>query len=159
MTEFNDLELSEDVDELSEEEAKKTLSQFMESHAKNRSSYDELQTELSETETNYEEKVEELEERISEFREQRAEEAAEYVRMPESLLADRFSIDELEQIIEEGSEAEFSQEQEEPEEEDDSPLTDFADREEKGRQDGDNRAEYRQRAESVLSRRNFPLGE
>jgi len=146
---FNELELNKDVTEMGEEEAKETLSEFMEAHQKNQSEYDSLQVDLQETKTEYEEKIDDYEERISEFKEERAEEAAQYVKMPAGLLADRFSFSELEQIIEEGEE--FSDVDDEAEE-DDEPLTDFNNKEEKGRAESrDPPEQFRERAESKLA--------
>lgn len=158
MTEFTELELNEDITDMSGEEAKQTLSEFMEAHQKNQSAYDKVVTDLSETETEYEQKLEEKEERIAEFKQERAEEAAEYVNIPASLLADKFSFSEIEQIIEEG--AEFSEESEEADEADeDEPITTFADREEKGRAEGgSDRSQYRQRARQKLGEHGIPTG-
>jgi hypothetical protein len=161
MTDFKELEINKGVDEMSEEEAKKTLSEFMESHQKNRTAYDELQTELDETETEYQEKLEEREERIHQFKQERAEAAAEYVNMPADLLVDRFSIDEIDQILAEADEADFSEEEETPEEEEgDENLTTFSEKPEKGRaESGGKKAEYRERATSVLKNKGFPVSE
>lgn len=156
MTEFNELDLTKSVDSLDEEEAKKTLSDFMESHKNNQTAYDELQTELEETETEYKEKIEERDEKLATFKQRRAEEAANHVKMPADILVDRFSFSELEQIIEEAEDADFSEDEEEEEEEN---LTTFSERPEKGETETQNNAEYRDRAKSVLGGKNFPVGE
>lgn len=162
MTEFNDLELNDEIPSMTEEEAKKTLSEFMESHQTNRTAYDELSTELDETETEYKEKLDEKEDLISDFKEDRAEEAAEYVNMPAELLADRFSFDEIDQIIEEG--AEFSEEEEGDPEDDpedgDGSLTTFSDKPEKGKggSKGAGGSGDRDHARSVLQSNGFTVG-
>lgn len=133
--EFTELDLNKSIEEMSEQEAKTTLSDFMEAHQKNQTAYDAVQEELRETETEYEEKLEQREEKIAEFRDQRAEEAAEYVKMPADLLADKFSIEEIEQIISEAEESdEFSEEEQEAgdDEDDETRYTTFAERDEKG---------------------------
>lgn len=159
MSEFTELELNKGVEDMSEEEAKKTLSEFMESHQKNRTAYDELQIELEETETEYQEELDQLEERITQFKHERAEEAAQHVNMPADLLVDRFSLDELDQIIAEADEADFSEEEPEGEEgEEDDKLTTFSEKPEKGRAEGGkDRTEYRQRAKQLLGNKNFPV--
>lgn len=160
MTEFNELDLNKDVEDMDEEEAKKTLSQFMASHQENVTAYDTLQTELEETETEYQEKIDEKEERIAEFKEGRAQEAAEHVKMPANLLVDRFSIEEIDQIIEEAEDAEYSEEEEAEADEEEENLTTFSEKEEKGRADSsDNRTQYRNRAKQVLGNKNFPVSE
>ena len=157
MTEFTDLTLDKSVDDMTENEAKETLAQFMESHQKNQTAYDDLQTEYSEAQDEYEAKLEEKRERITEFREEKAEAAAEYVKMPAPLLAERFSISELDQIIEEGAEAEFSEdESEEPEEED---LTTFSQKEEKGKAESGGNEQARERARDRLRSKGFPGAE
>lgn len=159
MTEFTDLELTKDVSDMSEEEAKETLTDFMKSHQENRSAYDSLQTEFDETVEEKVERIEDLEERISEFTEEKAEEAAEYVNMPSDLIADRFDYSEIEKIIEEAEEStEFSEDEDsdDADEETDESLTSFSERDEKGRFDGDNRSEYRERAKDRLKNHGFP---
>lgn len=164
MTEFNDLDLNTEIPEMDEEEAKKTLSEFMEAHQTNRTAYDELDSELDDIETEYQEELEEKEEMIAEFKDERAEAAAEYVNMPADLLSERFSFSELEQIVEEG--AEFSEETEEDADDDaddggdDSPLTTFSDKPEKGKggSNGAGRSADREHARSVLQRNGFSVG-
>lgn len=152
MTDFEDLELNKDVTSMEEDEAKETLSDFMEAHQTNRSAYDELNAKLDDVETEYQEKLDEKEELIAEFKQDRAEEAAEYVNIPADLVADRFSFSEIEQIIEEG--AEFSEQDEdetdEAEEGDDSPLTTFSEKPEKGTVEGGSNPELRDRAREKL---------
>lgn len=154
--EFNDLDLNKEIADMEADEAKKTLSEFMEKHEKNRTAYDELHTELGEVETEYQEKLEDREELITEFTEERAEEAAEYVNIPAELVADRFSLEEIDQIIEEG--AEFSeQEGEDPEDEpEDDTITSFANRPEKGQGGSNGGSEGdRDRARNLLQRNGF----
>lgn len=160
-TEFNDLDLTKEIADMEEDEAKKTLSTFMEKHEKNRTAYDELHTELGEVETEYTEKLEDREELIAEFTEERAAEAAEYVNIPAELVADRFSLEEIDQIIEEGSEFSEQENEESTEEEEDDTITSFADRPEKGK-GGSNGAggstADRDRARNTLQRNGFTVG-
>lgn len=138
MTDFTDLDLNKDVSEMEDGEARETLVDFVEAHQKNRTAYDELQSELDEVETEYKEKLEEKKELISEFKQKRAEKASEYVNIPSNLVAERFEFSEIEQIIEEGSEfADESEDETAEEEEDDELLTTFAEREERGEAGGD----------------------
>lgn len=156
MTEFTDLELNKEVSELDGEDAKQTLVDFIEAHQTNRAAYDELQAELDETETEYQEKVESLEETVAEFKSERAEEAAEYVNMPAEILAERFSFDELDQIIEEAEESEeFSEDNEPEEEEEDGSLTTFSDKPPKGKETGGSGepSKTRQKAREMLAQR------
>jgi hypothetical protein len=158
--EFTDLELSKDISAMSEEEAKETLSDFMEAHQTNRTVYDELQTELTETEAEYTEKLEAKEERIAEFREDKAKEAAEHVELPADLIAERFEYSEIVQIIDEAEEAETEYSEDETEEDEDENLTTFAQREEKGKADkGSNTARFREQAETALQSQGFPAKE
>lgn len=156
MTEFKDLDLNKEIADMEDEEAKKTLSEFMEAHQKNREAYNSLQTTLEDTEAEYQEKLDQKAERIAEFREQRAEKAADYVNMPAELIADKFSIDEIDQMISEAEEAgvdeEFSEETDEVDEEDtDENLTTFADTGEKGVRESSGGSSYsRDRAESKI---------
>lgn len=144
---------------MDEEEAKKTLSEFMEAHKTNRSAYDTLSSELDDVEAEYKEKLEQKEEKLAEFKHDRAEVASEYVNIPADLIASRFSLDEVEQIIEEGAEFSESEETEEADEEDEA-LTSFADREERGREEGSGRTtQYRDRAEARLSEHGIPVGD
>lgn len=158
---FNELSLDTDIEEMSEEEAKETLADFMDAHTANQKAYDARISEIHETEQEYSEKLEQYEDMVAEFTERRAEKAAEYVKMPAELLADRFSYEELDQIIEEGEDADFSEEDEtDEEEEDDDRLTTFADRPEKGKKESKNKttAEFRERAQSALANKGFPTG-
>lgn len=159
MTEFNELDLTKTPDDMEPEEAKKTLSEFMQAHKTNQTAYDELEQELDDVQTEYEEKLDEKRERIEEFRQERAEQAAEYVKMPADILADRFSIEELDQIIDEAAESDEFSEDTESEEEEDESLTTFSDREEKGEAKGGRSTEYRERAKERLKVKDFPVGE
>lgn len=151
-TEFEDLELNKDVTSMEEDEAKETLADFMEAHQTNRSAYDELKSELADVETEYQEKLDEKEELIAEFKQDRAEEAAEYVNIPADLVADRFSFSEIEQIIEEGEEFSGADDGDDAgDESDDSPLTTFSDKPEKGTVEGGSDPELRERAREKLS--------
>lgn len=157
MTEFTELETKKEISEMSEEEARETLSEFMQEHEKNKQAYSERTDALDEKD----EEIETLEERVSEFKEQKAAEAAQYVQMPESILADRFSFSELDQIIAEAEEAgvdtEYSEEEEETDEADDEPLTDFASRKQKGqKQTGGPTKANRDRAVQMLRQNDFP---
>lgn len=136
MTEFKELDLGKEPSELEPDEARETLVDFMEAHQTNRTAYDELQAELDDVETEYQEKLDEKEERISEFKEERATEAAEHVKMPAEVLADRFTFSELDQIIEEAEE--FSEEGDDGEDEDegDDALTTFSEQPERGEAGG-----------------------
>lgn len=147
--EFTELELNKDITAMDADEAKETLSEFMEAHKTNESAYDELSNELSETEAEFSEKLEEKEKRIEEFKYEYAEEASDYVNIPTDIVAERFSFSEIEQIIEEG--AEFSEETDEAEEaEEDEPITTFSEKPEKGEREG-GRSGDRQRAKQKLS--------
>jgi hypothetical protein len=153
MTEFTELDLAKDPDDMDAEEAKATLGEFMDAHKQNRDAYDSVQSELQETEAEYKEQLEAKDEKLAEFREKRAQEAAEHVEMPASLLADRFSIDEIEQIIGEAEEsAEYSEEPEgDDEEEADDKLTTFSEKPAKGRQESSGGSSYsRDRAEEKI---------
>jgi len=158
MSKFTDLTLDTSVDDMTGDEAKETLSQFMESHQKNQTAYDELQTEYSEAQEEYEAKLEEKSERIAEFRKEKARAASEYVRMPATLLAERFSISELDQIIEEGAEAEFSKD-EDDESEEIEDLTTFSQKEEKGKAESGGNEQARERARDRLRSKGFPGAE
>lgn len=151
MTDFIELDLSEDASEMDGDEAKQTLVEFMEAHQKNQNAYDELASELEETEAEFKEKLEEKEERIEEFKHEYAEEASEYVNIPADLIAERFSFSEIEKIIEEG--AEFSEEAEDDggDEEDREMITDFAERPEKGKREGGGHAGDRERAKQKMA--------
>jgi hypothetical protein len=156
MTEFNELNFNKSVEDLEAEEARKTLSEFMEQHQKNQAAYDELEDDIDELETEYQQELAKLEKRVTEFKEERAEEAAEYVNMPADLLVDRFSIEELDQIIEEGADADFSEDEPEEEDEPDN-LTTFSDRPEKGRKEaGSKNTEAVERARNRLRDHGFP---
>jgi len=157
--EFTELDLQTDISDMDEEEAKETLSDFMAAHKENQVAYDEKVTELEEVESEYSEEIDELEERLAKFREQRAEDASEYVNMPAGLIAERFSHDEIEQIIEEAESSEEFTEDETDEGEDEDRLTTFSERDEKGRFDGGGSSENRSRAADKLRRRNFPASE
>lgn len=152
MTDFDEIDLAKDVSEMSEEEAKATLTDFMETHSKNTEAYDELQTEFSEAEEEYEQTIEERDERIHEFKEDLAEEAADHVNVPADLMVERFEFSELEQIIEEGEEySEESQESEETEEGgDEDVLTTFSDKPEKGTAEGGGTSKHAERAGSKV---------
>lgn len=156
--EFDDLTLNKEVAEMEEDEAKKTLAEFMEAHQTNQTAYDELKGELEETETEFQEKLDEKEEVIAEFKQERAEEAAEYVNIPADLVATRFSFEEIDQIIEEGSE--YSEEtSEESEEEEDETITTFSDKPEKGQTEGGGTSKYNDRAREKLSQHGLTMGD
>jgi ADP-ribose pyrophosphatase YjhB (NUDIX family) len=157
MTEFTELDLNSSVSDMDEQEAKQTLSEFMEAHKNNQQAYDTAVAEQEAIEEEYSERVDELEQKLGEFRDDRAEEASEYTNMPPELLAERFSLDELEQIIEEGKEADFSEEKDEPDEDNEpDSLTTFADREEKGQTGGEGASKYRSQAKAKLADHGFP---
>jgi hypothetical protein len=142
MTEFNDVELEKDVEDMEEDELRETLTDFMEVHQSNQEAYDATVTE-------YSEQLEAAEERVSQFKEERAEEAAEYSNVPVDIMVERFSFAELDQIIEEGDEK-FSEEDEDDESEGSELLdTEFSEKPEKGRTDTGS-AKYRERAKDKL---------
>lgn len=146
MPEFTDLEIDADIDELGGNEAKKTLAEFVEKHKQNREAYDELQTDFEQKVSQYEEELSEYEEKLEDLTFERAEQAAEHVNMPADLIADRFSLDEIDQIIDEATEH-----SEEPEEDDEDRLTQFDDRPAKGDKKGsDYREKYREEAKEML---------
>lgn len=163
MTEFTELDLKKDIADMDGEEAKKTLTEFMEAHKKNQTAYDAVVEEREEVESDYQEQLEEYEEKMAEFRQKRAEEASEYVNMPADLIAERFEYSEIEQIIAEAEEsAEFTEEEPTDEDdEDDDRLTTFSEKEQKGRLEGDGgRASgSRDRALDALKNKNFPVSE
>lgn len=156
MTDFTELDLSKPVDEMEADEARETLSDFMDAHRQNQDAYDAVQAEMKDIESEYSEKIEEYEQMVAEFREDKAEEAAEYVNMPAGLLADRFEYSELEQIIEDGEE--FSEEEPEDDPEDDETnLTTFAEKPQKGKQEKtEGTARYRDEAKAALGNHGFP---
>ena len=156
MTEFTELDLSKPVEEMEADEARETLTDFMEAHRSNQDAYDAVQSEVDEIEAEYSEQIEDYEKMLTEFREDKAEEAAEHVNMPADLLADRFEYSELEQIIEDGEE--FSEEPEDDEgDEEETSLTTFSDKPQKGRKEDTNGTErYRDEAASALSSHGFP---
>lgn len=156
MTDFTDLELTEDIPDMEEDEAKETLSEFMEAHKQNRTAYDELAGELDEVETEYQDKLEQREDLIAEFKQERAEKAAEYTNVPADIMVERFELEELDQIIEEGDE-EFSDPDENEDEEDEPSLLNFSEQEEKGVTDTE--SPYRDRARKALGRQGFPVEE
>jgi predicted nucleic acid-binding Zn-ribbon protein len=158
MTDFTDLDLTKPVDEMEADEARETLAEFMDSHRDNREAYDELQTEFSQREDELTDEVEELEGRVAEFTEEKAERAAEHVKMPADLLAARFSIDELEQIIEEGEE--FSEGPEDEPDDEGPELTSFTEKKQKGRlEDEDRSAQFRDHAKTLLSSQGMHIQE
>lgn len=153
---FTELDLTKNVSEMSEAEAKETLSDFMRKHSENQEAYDEVVSEYEDELEEKEETIESLEDELDEWREELAEEAAECVEMPANLLAAKFSRDELEQIISEASEH-----SEEEEEEDDEPdrLTTFSDKEQKGKETTPDyrNEEAQERAKKALASRGFPV--
>lgn len=156
MTDFTELDLSKPVQEMEADEARETLSDFMDAHRANQDAYDTLRGDLEEVEAEYKEQIEDYEETIADFREQKAQEAAEYVKMPADLLADRFDYSELEEIIEEGQE--FSESPDEEEEEDETQLTSFSNKQEKGRAENEREtAQWRDEAKSALANQGFPV--
>lgn len=160
MTEFTELDIQKDVDEMDESELRKTLSDFMEQHKKNTEAHDELRAEWSEKVEDREEEIEALEGRLSEFKQRRAEEAAEYTNVPADILAERFEFSELDQIIEEAEESGEFSEEEEDETEESEYLTDFAEREQKGRQEsGGTSKKHRDRAKRAMKNQGFPVSE
>lgn len=151
-TEFTELDLNKEVSDLEEDETKETLVDFMETHQKNTEAYDELQSEIEDVETDYQEQIEDYEEKLSGVKAEYAEEASEYVNVTKEIMLDRFSLDEIKQIIDEAeAEEEFSDEPDEEPEDETSSLTTFADRGEKGRRDPeDGPSKFRDKAESKL---------
>jgi len=160
MTEFTELDIEKDIDNMEESELRKTLSDFMEQHETNIEVYDGLKVEYEDELDEKEDTIEGLRERVSAFKQERAEEAAEYVKMPADVLAGRFDFSELDQIIEEAEESdEFSEDDDEDEEESDY-LTDFAEQPQKGRQESRERSQkHRDRAARALENKNFPVSE
>jgi ElaB/YqjD/DUF883 family membrane-anchored ribosome-binding protein len=154
MSDFTELDVDGDVSDMDAEEARETLSEFMSAHEDNQDAYNELRGELHETVSEYEEKLDKRDEKIAEFKDDLAEQAAEYVNIPKDLVVDRFSIEEIEQIIEEGDEADFSEDDDEDEPDE---LTTFRDKPEKGKGGGDGTAtKYRERASRRLEQNGFP---
>lgn len=148
MSEFTDLEIDADIEELGGNEAKKTLAEFIEKHKENREAYDELTTDFEQKVSDYEEDISQYEEQVETLRFEKAEEAAEHVNMPADLISDRFSLDEIDQIIDEATE--HTEGGSEEEDESDS-LTEFDDRPPKGdKNDTDYREKYREDAKEML---------
>lgn len=152
MTEFQEMEVDEDLSEIPEDELRSTFAAFLETHESNVEAVNNLRASYSEKVESLESEVESLEDKVSEFTQEKAEEAAQYVNIPEELVAERFSLEEIEQIIEEGEE--FSESNEE--EDEDSPLTTFAERGDKGKQDKEPSTEFRQRATKLMGKK-IPL--
>lgn len=162
MTDFTELGIEKDVDEMEESELRETLSDFMEEHTKNKEAYDSLRTEFQDELDEKDERIEDLESRVSEFKQDKAEEAAEHVKMPADVLAERFEFSELEQIIEEAEEFSEDDETTEGEESESDYLTDFADREQKGKQEPSGNGptrENRERAKRAMQNQGFPVSE
>lgn len=149
--EFNELSLNKEISEMEDDEARETLVDFMQAHAENREAYDELSTKLDKTDTEFREELEKYEDKLESVKAEYAEEAAEYVNMSSELIQDRFSLDEVKQIIDEAEGSEEFSESEEPEDEDEDRLTTFAQREEKGRREAeDGPTRFRDEAQSAL---------
>jgi len=131
------------------DEAKATLAEFMEKHKENVDEYESLKTEFSELEETHEE----AQETLSDLRTKFAEEAAEYVNLSPTVIAERFEYSEIVQLIEEGeSSQEFSEDTDEPEEDDDGQLTTFSEKEEKGNRESKSPGEqYRDDAADRLT--------
>lgn len=147
--------MDEDLSEIPEDELRSTFAAFLETHESNVEAVDDLRATYSERIESLESEKEDLEDKVSEFTAEKAEEASEYVNIPEEIIVERFSLGEIEQIIEEGEE--FSESSEE--EEDDEPLTTFANRGEKGKKDKESAAtEYRKEAENLMSK-HIPLAQ
>lgn len=162
MTEFTELDVQKDIDEMDEAEARETLADFMEQHKKNVEAYDERETEFSERLDEKQSELEDLQEKVSEFKQEKAEEAAEYANMPADILAERFEFSELDQIIEEAEESgEFTEDEDSVEDEDeDESLTTFSEKEQRGRQEGGGRSkEHRNRAANALRNNGFPASQ
>ena len=156
MTDFTDADIDGDVSSMSGDEARQTLIEFMDVHATNRNAYDELQTEFNDTVAELEEENESLEARVSEFKSDLAAEAAEFVKLPQDLVADRFSIEEIEQIIAEGEEFADTDADDDSE---DEQMTTFSEKDEKGKTaepSSGAAGEKRQRAATLLSQNGFP---
>lgn len=151
--EFTEIDLQKEVSEMEPDEARETLVDFMEAHQTNRTAYDELHSKLDDVETEYQEKLEEKEERISQFKEERASEASEYVKMPDEILAEKFTFSELDQIIEEAEQAEeFSEDDETDEDESEGRLTTFSEKEEKGQAGGNADSGPSERAQNLINK-------
>lgn len=160
MTDFNELELEQDVADMEGEEAKETLVDFMEAHQKNREAYDATVTEFKDKIDEVQEQKNEIEDTLGELKTEYAEEAAKHVNMPAELLEKRFDFAEIRQILEDA--AEFAESQED-EEDTGLPLTDFADREPKGKTgdggDGGEGYGFREEAAKHLERHGINVGE
>lgn len=141
-SEFNELEFSKDIEDMSEETLRETLTQFMKDHRQNVEAFSEAVEALTERE-----------EKLGEFKDGLAEEASQYANIPAGIMVDRFTFSELEQIIEEGEDAEFSEDKDE----EDETLTTFSDREEKGRMDSESNKKFREQAKTALSNKGFPV--
>lgn len=128
MTDFNELGLGTDVSDMDDDEVRETLVEFMEAHQKNQEAYDETVSEFEDRIDEVQAQKDDLEQTIGELKTEYAEAAAEHVNMPAELLEERFDFNEIRQILEES--AEFADADDD--ENDGLPLTDFADKEQKG---------------------------
>lgn len=151
MTDFENLELGEEISDMEGDDAKETLSEFMESHKKNSQAYDEVQTDYEDRIDELENDKEELQETLQTVKSEYAEKAAEETGFTEETLMKRFDFQEIREVVDEIEEAEdFSEEDEEEEEE--QRFTQFAERDEKGKTPPDDgRTADRETAEKLLS--------
>lgn len=160
MTEFTALELEKDVSDMEAEEAQETLSDFMDIHASNQEAYSDLQDSKQEKINEFKEEKESLEETLDEVKTHFAGKAKEYVNLPEDLIVDRFSLAEIQKIVEEGSE--FAEEDDSTEEEEETDfMTTFAEREQKGNLEGEEngRTDFSEEAADALKRHGVSVGD
>lgn len=128
---MHEFELKTEPDEMEPEDLRATLTDFMEKHDENVDEYRELESDFSETK----DALEDAEDTLDTLKTKFAEEAADYINLDPHIIAERFTYSEIVQIVEEGDEADFS----EDEQTDDEPdtLTTFTEREEKGNLEGE----------------------
>lgn len=152
MTDFNNLELNKEISDMEGDEAKETLSEFMESHKKNSQAYDEVQTEFEDRIDELENDKEELQETLTTVKSEYAEKAAEKTGFTEEVLMKRFDFQELRGVVEEIEDADEFSEEEEEETEEEQRFTQFAERDEKGKTPPDDTPnQYREQAKTLLA--------
>lgn len=155
-TQFKELDLDGEVSDMSEDEVRETLVDFVQAHKENRAAYDATVSEFEDKLDEIRTEKEAAEDELGEIHSQYAERAAEVTNMPASLIEERFDFSEVKQILEEAEEAgEFSEESEESEESDESRLTNFTERPDKGKQEKESTgtSQFRDDAEQLMKRK------
>lgn len=160
-TEFKELDLNKEVSDMEGDEARETLVDFMQAHRENREAYDAVISEFEDELDQVNDEKEELEQTVSKFKDELAEEAAEVTNFPADLIKTKFSLSEIETVLEEAEEAgEFSDSSGEEEEEEEPSLTTFSEKPEKGKRDPeDTPSKYRDTARALLGQHGVPVRE